>query len=68
MDTTIRCGTLSVNLSGNSNWAVFDEAQETRFDDTYGTATIALPIGVYAIRVAGGWVKIEIKDGEVTTL
>ena len=68
MDTTIRCGALSVNLSDGSHWEVFDEAQETRFNDTYGTATIALPIGVYAVRVAGGWLKIEIVDGSVTTI
>ncbi len=68
MDTTIRCGALSVNLSDGSHWEVFDEAQETRFNDKYGTATIALPIGVYAVRVAGGWLRIEIEDGAVTTI
>ena len=67
-DTTIRCGALSVNLSDDSKWEVFDEAQETRFNNTYGTATIALPIGVYAVRVAGGWLRIEIEDGAVTTI
>ena len=68
MDTTIRSGALSVNLSDGSHWEVFDEAQETRFNDTYGTATIALPVGAYAVRVAGGWLKIEIVDGAVTTI
>ncbi len=68
MDTTIRCGALSVNLTDDSGWAVYDEAQETRFNSHYGTATIALPIGVYAVSIAGGWLRIEIVDGQVTTL
>ena len=68
MDTTIRSGALSVNLTDDSGWAVYDEAQETRFNNHYGTATIALPIGVYAVSIAGGWLRIEIVDGEVTTL
>ncbi len=68
MDSTIRCGALSVNLSDGSFWAVYDEAQETRFNSAYGSATIALPIGVYAVSIAGGWLRIEIVDGVVTTL
>ncbi len=68
MDTTIRSGALSVSLSDGSHWEVFDEAQETRFNDTYGTDTIALPIGVYAVRIAGGWLRIEIEDGVVTAI
>ena len=68
MDTTIRCGALSVNLTDDSRWQVFDEAQETRFNEKYGTATIALPIGVYAVRIAGGWLRIEIGDGVVATI
>lgn len=68
MDTTILCGALSVNLSDGSQWEVFDEAQETRFTSDFGTGTIALPIGVYAVRIAGGWVRIQIEDGTVTTI
>ena len=68
MDTTIRSGALTINLSDGSRWMVFDEAQETRFTDNYGTGTIALPVGVYAVSMAGGWLRIEIVEGEVTTL
>ncbi|MHC4709180.1 MAG: hypothetical protein ACYTA3_01800 [Planctomycetota bacterium] len=65
-DTTVRLGALAISLSGNAHWGVYDASKETRYTDGYGSGTIALPVGTYFVGMAGGYLEVEIKDGQVT--
>jgi hypothetical protein len=65
-DTSIRLGALTISLSGNTHWEVFDVSNENRYTHGYGSETIALPVGTYAVRMAGGVLEVEIKDGQAT--
>jgi hypothetical protein len=67
-DTNIRLGALAINLSGNARWEVYDASKDTRYTDGYGSKMIALPVGKYAVKIAGGFLEIEIKDGQVTPI
>jgi len=67
-DTNVRLGALAINLSGNTRWEVYDVSSENRYTDGYGSKTIALPVGEYAVKMAGGVLEVEIKESQVTSI
>ena len=67
-DTNIRLGALTINLSGNTRWEVYDVSSENRYTHGYGSQTIALPVGKYAVKMAGGFLEVEIKESQVTSI
>ena len=64
--TALKVGVLDV--SGNASWTIWDESGKDHFKTENGAARLVFPIGKYVVKISGGAVNIEIKEGEVLTL
>ena len=64
MDTRIRTGVF--NIVTDSYWELYDETKTTRMTDAHGSRKVGLPVGMYQVKVTGGFAEVVIKDGQVT--
>jgi hypothetical protein len=65
-DTTIRVGALHVSGGNQTRFFVLSEDQKQQFVNSYGNATIGLPVGNYVLKIDNRLKPITIGDGQVT--